>query len=308
MKNYLITLLGPTAIGKTRLAIALAQHFKCEIISCDSRQFYKEMTIGTAVPTEEEQRQAPHYFLQHRSIFKPYSVGDFERETIDLLNVIYSKKNIAIMVGGSGLYADAVLFGLDDFPQVPEQIRQRLKNLYQNQGILPLQKMLKDLDSEQYEKMDTQNPQRLIRVLEVCLASGKKYSSFLNKKQIQRNFTPIQIALTAEREQVYHRINQRVELMLEAGLLREVQELFPYRTLNALNTVGYKEFFDFLEGKSSLQTAIENVKTHTRRFAKRQYTWLNKYPNLQWFGYQAPHQNIIEYINAKILENNLKEK
>ena len=282
-KKTLLTIVGPTAIGKTSLAIDLALHFGTEIISCDSRQFFKEMSIGTAVPSAKELVQAKHHFIQHKSIFEPYSVGDFERNAITLLTELFQRNDVVIMVGGSGLYADAVLYGLDDFPEVSTEVKNELNTHYQVQGIAYLQTKLKDLDPIQYERMDIQNPQRMLRALEVCIASGKPYSSFLNKKKILRDFANVTIGITAEREVVYERINRRVELMLEEGLLIEAQRLFPYKELNALQTVGYRELFDFLEGKTSLDFAVEEIKKNTRRFAKRQYTWFHKNKDIHWF-------------------------
>ena len=282
-KKILLTVVGPTAIGKTSLAIDLALHFGTEIISCDSRQFFKEMSIGTAVPSSEELAQVKHHFIQHKSIFDTYSVGDFERDAITLLKELFKQHNVVIMVGGSGLYADTVVYGLDDFPEVSPEIRNELNELYQKQGITYLQTRLKDLDPIQYTQIDVQNPQRMMRALEVCIASGKPYSSFLNKKETLRDFTNITIGLTAEREVVYNRINERVELMLENGLLIEAQTLFPHKKLNALQTVGYRELFDFLEGKTSLDFAVEEIKKNTRRFAKRQYTWFHKNKDIHWF-------------------------
>ena len=282
-KKILLTVVGPTAIGKTSLAIDLALHFGTEIISCDSRQFFKEMSIGTAVPSSEELAQVKHHFIQHKSIFDTYSVGDFERDAITLLKELFKQHNVVIMVGGSGLYADTVVYGLDDFPEVSPEIRNELNELYQKQGITYLQTRLKDLDPIQYTQMDVQNPQRMMRALEVCIASGKPYSSFLNKKETLRDFTNVTIGLTAEREVVYNRINERVELMLENGLLIEAQTLFPHKKLNALQTVGYRELFNFFEGKTSLDFAIEEIKKNTRRFAKRQYTWFHKNKDINWF-------------------------
>ena len=282
-KKILLTVVGPTAIGKTSLAIDLALHFGTEIISCDSRQFFKEMSIGTAVPSSEELAQVKHHFIQHKSIFDTYSVGDFERDAITLLKELFKQHNVVIMVGGSGLYADTVVYGLDDFPEVSPEIRNELNELYQKQGITYLQTRLKDLDPIQYTQMDVQNPQRMMRALEVCIASGKPYSSFLNKKETLRDFTNITIGLTAEREVVYNRINERVELMLENGLLIEAQTLFPHKKLNALQTVGYRELFNFFEGKTSLDFAVEEIKKNTRRFAKRQYTWFHKNKDIHWF-------------------------
>jgi len=293
-KRLLLTVVGPTAIGKTRLAIALAQHFGTEIISCDSRQFFREMRIGTAVPTAEEQALIKHHFIQHKSIFEPYSVGDFERDTLTLLHNLFETHEEVVMVGGSGLYVKAVIDGLDDFPTVDEHIRETLNAAYQSEGIGVLQTQLKELDPQHYAKVDTQNPYRMIRALEVCIATGKPYSSFLQQKNVSRDFETLQIGLTADKEIVYQRINDRVEQMLAEGLLIETQQLLPYKQLNALQTVGYRELFDFWEGKHSLLFAIEEIKKNTRRFAKRQYTWFNRDERIQWFDYQTPIEEIIK--------------
>lgn len=298
--NFLINIVGPTAIGKTALAIKLAHHFGTEIISSDSRQFFKEMSIGTAVPSEEELSEAVHHFIQHKSIFESYSVGDFERDTIKFLENFYKKNSIIIMVGGSGLYSNAVLYGLDEFPDISQQIRENLNSEYKNKGIEFLQKKLQQLDPQHYENVDIYNPQRIIRALEVCIGTGKAYSSFLNKKKKDRFFSFIQIGLIAEREAMYNRINLRVEKMLENGLFREVQRLYKYKNLNALQTVGYREFFDFLDSKINFNQAIELTKMNTRRFAKRQLTWYNKQTDIQWFDYKTNLSEIVNYINSKL--------
>ena len=298
--NFLINIVGPTAIGKTALAIKLAHHFGTEIISSDSRQFFKEMSIGTAVPSEEELSEAVHHFIQHKSIFESYSVGDFERDTIKFLENFYKKNSIIIMVGGSGLYSNTVLYGLDEFPDISQQIREDLNSEYKNKGIEFLQKKLQQLDSQHYENVDIYNPQRIIRALEVCIGTGKAYSSFLNKKKKDRFFSFIQIGLIAEREAMYNRINLRVEKMLENGLFREVQRLYKYKNLNALQTVGYREFFDFLDSKINFNQAIELTKMNTRRFAKRQLTWYNKQTDIQWFDYKTNLSEIVNYINSKL--------
>lgn len=298
--NFLINIVGPTAIGKTALAIKLAHHFGTEIISSDSRQFFKEMSIGTAVPSEEELSEAVHHFIQHKSIFESYSVGDFERDTIKFLESFYKKNSIIIMVGGSGLYSNAVLYGLDEFPDISQQIREDLNSEYKDKGIEFLQKKLQQLDPQHYENVDIYNPQRIIRALEVCIGTGKAYSSFLNKKKKDRFFSFIQIGLIAEREAMYNRINLRVEKMLEDGLFREVQSLYKYKNLNALQTVGYREFFDFLDSKINFNQAIELTKMNTRRFAKRQLTWYNKQTDIQWFDYKTNLPEIVNYINSKL--------
>lgn len=298
--KYVVSITGPTAIGKTALAIEVAKYFNTEIISADSRQFFKEMYIGTAVPSVEELQQVQHHFIQHKSIFDTYSVGDFQRDADDLLSQLFEKTNLIVMVGGSGLYIDAVLNGLDDFPKIPIEIRNSLNQEYQKQGISVLQEQLKKLDPVQYHRMDINNPQRVIRALEVCLTSNAPYSSFLNQKKTKKNFETIEIALTAERNIVYDRINKRVDAMLETGLLQEAQQLYPYKELNALQTVGYRELFAFLDQKNNLSTAIENIKMNTRRFAKRQFTWFQKNKNTQWFDYQKDVSEIITYILKSI--------
>ena len=292
-RKTLLTIVGPTAIGKTRMAIALASYFGTEIISCDSRQFFKELRIGTAVPSAEELAQVPHHFIQHKSIFESYSVGDFERDAIALLDKLFKKHDVVVMVGGSGLYAKAIIDGLDDFPEVDEVIRQELNEAYAQKGIGYLQELLKTLDEVQYNQMDVQNPQRLIRALEVCRASGKPYSSFLQRKEKQRDFTSVQIGLTADRTEVYERINKRVDMMLEEGLLIEAQDMMPYKHLNALQTVGYKELFSFFEGECSFEAAIEAIKMNTRRFAKRQFTWFQKDKRIKWFDYRSSLEEVV---------------
>ena len=300
--NYLITIIGPTAIGKTALSIALAQHFGCDIISCDSRQFFKEMKIGTAVPSDEELAAAPHHFIQNKSIFESYSVGDFEQEALAKLEELFQKNNIQIMVGGSGLYVDAVLKGFDDFPDIDDSIRDEINAKFDDLGIEYLQQQLQELDSKYYNKLSVenpqtlQNPQRMKRFVEVCLGTGKPYSSFIGKRKNVRNFTPIVIGLEADRDVMYDRINQRVDIMLNEGLLAEAQSLFPNKHLNALQTVGYRELFDYFDGKTTLDLATEQIKMNTRRFAKRQITWFKRTENVSWFDYLTDRKEIIQVI------------
>jgi len=309
-KNYLITIIGPTAIGKTSLSITLAQHFNCDIISCDSRQFFKEMKIGTAVPSDEELALATHHFIQNKSIFDNYSVGDFEKEAIAKLDELFLKNNVQIMVGGSGLYVDAVLKGFDDFPDIDEKVRETINADFEQFGIDYLHQKLKELDNDYFQKLSTenpqtlQNPQRMKRFVEVCLGTGKPYSSFIGQKKNKRNFTPIIIGLEAEREIMYNRINQRVDIMMNEGLLKEAENLFPNKNLNALQTVGYRELFDFLEGKTSLEFAIEQIKMNTRRFAKRQITWFKRTENAVWFDYLTDRKEIID--NLQLIIDNSK--
>ena len=300
MSNYLINILGPTAIGKTSLSIKLARHFDTEIISADSRQFFKEMKIGTAVPEKEELEAVPHHFIQHISIEDQYSVGDFERDAIKKLDEIFKKKSIAVMVGGSGLYIKAVTEGLDEFPKVDPEIRKNLNNHLEEDGIDWLQKKLFVLDPEYYKTADVQNPHRLIRALEICIETGKPFSSFLNQEKPGRNFKKINIGLTAERETIYERINKRVDIMIEDGLVEEAKTLYARKDLNALNTVGYKELFDHFDGKTDLETAISEIKKNTRRFAKRQLTWFRKDPAIKWFEFDENPEKIFEYIKSKI--------
>lgn len=307
--NYLITIIGPTAIGKTALSLALAQHFNCEIISCDSRQFFKEMHIGTAVPEPSELKLAPHHFIQHISIFEKYNVGDFERDAIEKLNSLFNKKNIQIMVGGSGLYVDAVLKGLDDFPNTDTKVRESIARKYDELGLPYLQQQLKELDPEYFQKIQLsnpqtlENPQRMKRFVEVCLATQKPYSSFLSIKKNNRNFTSIIIGLQAERNVMYERINQRVTVMMDKGLLAEARQLYPNQHLNALQTVGYRELFEYFNNTISLETAVEEIKKNTRRFAKRQMTWFKRTENALWFDYNTPTPTILSEINSIIKQH-----
>lgn len=306
MKNYLITIIGPTAIGKTALSIKLAQHFGCDIISCDSRQFFKEMTIGTAVPNQGELASATHHFIQNKSIFESYSVGDFEVEALAKLDHLFQKKSVQIMVGGSGLYVDAVLKGFDEFPDINNSVREEINKKYDELGIDFLQETLKELDPIYYSKIETENPQTLVnpqrmkRFVEVCMGSGKPYSSFIGKHKNERNFTPIIIGLEANRELMYERINKRVDIMMNEGLLKEAENLFPNKELNALQTVGYRELFDYFDEKTTLEFAIDQIKMNTRRFAKRQMTWFKRTENATWFDYLTPVEEIISEINKKM--------
>ena len=300
MTKFLISIVGPTAIGKTALSIKLAKHFNAEIISADSRQFYKEMKIGTAVPSPEELNAAPHHFIQHKSIEDYYSVGDFEREAISKLKTLHQDKDVVIMVGGSGLYVKAVTKGLDYFPEVDANIRIGLNLQFEEKGLNHLQEQLKTLDIEAYKTIAIDNPKRVIRALEICIACDRPYSSFLTNSEKNRDFKTISIGLNAERSNIYDRINQRVELMLENGLLDEVKALLPYKHLNALNTVGYKELFAYFEGNSTLEFAISEIKKNTRRFAKRQLTWFRKDESIEWFDYEANLEEIIKFVNDQI--------
>ncbi|CAL2082463.1 tRNA dimethylallyltransferase [Tenacibaculum dicentrarchi] len=300
MKNTLITIVGATAIGKTALSIKLAQHFNCSIVSCDSRQFFKEMSIGTAVPSSEELEAAPHHFIQNRSIFDNYSVGQFEKDALTKLDELFTENPVQIMVGGSGLYVDAVLKGLDYFPEVNASIREKLTKELEENGIEKLQEQLKELDIETYNTITIDNPHRVMRALEVCIGSGKTYSSFKNKPKAPRNFKVIKIGLTADRQIMYDRINKRVDIMLENGLLEEAKKMQPHKNLTALKTVGYRELFEYFQGDFTKEFAIEEIKKNTRRFAKRQGTWFRRDTQINWFDFQDDIQKIITCLEDKI--------
>jgi tRNA dimethylallyltransferase len=295
----LIVIAGPTAIGKTALAIALAQHFSTEIISADSRQFFKEMSIGTAKPHRDELRAAKHHFIDSHSITTFFSTGDFEKEALQVLAELFTIHDIVIMAGGSGLYLDAVTKGLDELPDTDMSVRNELNLLFEKEGLEPIKTRLAEVDPEYFAKADQSNPQRLIRGLEFFLSTGKKVSSFLTNSKKERPFDMIKIGLNTDRESLYQRINHRVDVMMQDGLLDEVKKLQPYKELNALKTVGYAELFDYLDGILSYDQAIDKIKQNTRRFAKRQLTWFRRDPEIQWF---EPAQNaaVIKYLETKI--------
>lgn len=300
--NYnktLIVILGPTAIGKTALSIKLARHFNTEIISSDSRQLFKEMKIGTAVPSTEELNSVKHHFIGNLSISDYYNVSKFEKEALHKLDDIFLKNNLAIMVGGSGLYIDAVCKGIDDLPDPDKKLRHEINEIFKSSGIEALQKKLKELDPEYYLIVDLKNPKRLMRAIEVCLQTGKTYTSLRKNKTGKRDFNIIKIGLNCEREKLFDRINLRVDKMINEGLLDEVKELYKHKNLNSLNTVGYKEIFDFLDNKTSFEQAIENIKTNTRRYAKRQLTWFKRDEVIKWF-HPTEKNEIILYLSEKI--------
>ena len=300
MEKTLLSVVGPTAIGKTKLAIALARYYDTEIISADSRQFYKEMEIGTATPDRKELSLVKHHFIQYKSIFESYSVGDFERDALQLLEKLFKEKDMVIMVGGSGLYIDAVIRGLDDFPKIDSNIRKQLNERLHRQGIGKLQEELKKMDPSYYKKVDINNPHRLVRALEVCIGTGKPYSSFLYSEKKNRPFRTISIGLEAERALVYERINNRVDKMIEQGLIDEAKSLAKHQELNALQTVGYKELFKFFNGAWSLDFAISEIKKNTRRFAKRQMTWFKKNKDILWFPYDTNMKKVLSELNRKL--------
>lgn len=280
--KHLVVIVGPTAIGKTSLSIELAQQFQTEIVSADSRQFFKEMAIGTAKPDQTEMAGIAHHFVDFLPVSEWYTAGKFETDALAVIERLHESHNTVILVGGSGLYVDAICKGIDEIPS-DLTIREQLIVAYKTKGLEPLQLELKAKDPEHYNRMDLQNPQRLIRALEVCRATGLPYSRFRKTTPKKRPFQIHKIGLTAAREVIYKRINLRVDLMLEAGLLKEVESLLPYRNLNALNTVGYKEFFPYFDGDADLESCVDQLKQNTRRFAKRQLTWFRKDQNTVWF-------------------------
>jgi tRNA dimethylallyltransferase len=295
----LIVIGGATATGKTDLAIRLAQHFETEIVSADSRQFYQEISIGVAKPSEAELAAVKHHFINSLSVTKAYSVGDFEKQALAVLDSVFKTKNVAVMVGGSGLFINAVCQGLDTFPEVPETVRQSVEIDYQKSGIGALQEELKKCDPAYFATVDVQNPARLVRAIAVFRASGKPFSGFLKRTKNSRSFHPIYVLLDLPRAELYDRINLRIEKMMETGLLDEVKKMLPFRENQALQTVGYAELFDHLDGKYSLETAVEKIKQHTRNYAKRQVTWFKKHGD--WTSF-SPDQKveIVNWIETQI--------
>ncbi len=293
----LIVIVGPTAVGKTAMSIAIAKVFDCPVVSADSRQFFKEMSIGTAKPTAAEIQGVPHYFINSHSITDDFNVGKYETEAIALLEKLFQTNEKVILVGGSGLYIDAICKGFDELPEADEEIRNKINLLLKTDGIEGLQKLLKELDINYYNKVDLQNPQRLSRALEVCLTTGKPYSELRKGKVKKRNFNIIKVGINTSRELLYDRINKRVDEMMKDGLLNEVKLLQDHKHLNALQTVGYKELFDHLENNLDLNSAIELIKQNTRRFAKRQLTWFKRDEGIKWFE-SNQSEEILMYINS----------
>jgi tRNA dimethylallyltransferase len=282
LKKTLVVIAGPTAVGKTAVAIQLAQHYKTVILSADSRQFFREMSIGTAKPRKDELSAVQHYFINSQSIQKTFNVGDFEKQALALLDELFKEHDVVVMAGGSGLYIKAVCEGFDELPVANPGIRHRLNQDYTELGIMHLQKRLKEVDPEYYEQVDIHNPQRIIRALEVFETTGKPISFYRKSTQNERPFNILKIGLNLPRDVLYRQINHRVNKMVEQGLVAEVQSLLAYRHLNALNTVGYSEIFDHFDGKITLEAAIELIKQNTRHFAKRQLTWFRKDKDFHW--------------------------
>ncbi|MEI7597449.1 MAG: tRNA (adenosine(37)-N6)-dimethylallyltransferase MiaA [Bacteroidota bacterium] len=297
--NFLVSIVGPTAVGKTDLSINIAKQLNTEIVSADSRQFYKELEIGTAPPTPEQLNIVKHHFIGHLSIEDTMDIYSYEKQCIELLNELFLLNKPIVFTGGSGLYIDAVLNGLDELPDASPEVREELFNTHKNEGIEALRLMLNKLDPDFYKEVDLANPNRMIRALEVCITTGKPFSSFRNHEKKTRNFTSIKIGLNRDREELYNRINLRVDLMIEAGLIDEAKKFYPKRHLNSLKTVGYRELFDFFDNNCSLDFAIEKIKINSRRYAKRQLTWFNRDKEIKWF-HPDEEATIIEYINSVV--------
>ncbi len=297
--NTLIVISGPTAVGKTDLCITLAQKLHTDIISADSRQIYREMKIGTARPDEQTLNKAKHYFIGTKSIHDYYTAGMFELEVLDMLRQHFKEKETMIMTGGSGLYINAVCNGIDALPKADPEIRNKLVKQYEEEGIEGIRDQLKLLDPESYHNMDIKNPKRILKALEVTLTTGKPYSSFLTRQKKSRSFHILKIGLRRDRNELYERINKRVDQMIEQGLIEEARELYPYKHLNPLNTVGYKELFDYFDGIISLEEAIRRIKRNTRRYAKRQLTWFARDKEMEWFHPEEKNK-ILNYIRSRL--------
>lgn len=302
MKNLtdkiLLVVAGPTAVGKTDTSIALAQYFDTEIISADSRQFFKEMKIGTAVPEPKQLAAVKHHFIQHLSIQDYYNSYDYEQDVLELATEIFAKKDIIVLTGGSMLYIDAVCKGIDEIPTITKAVRESVERQYEQKGLVFMQNVLKELDRTFYESIDLQNPKRVLHAIEVCLQAGQPYSALRKNTPQKRPFHILKIGIHRERENLYERINKRVDLMLEAGLEQEARELFPYRGLNALKTVGYKELFAYFDGDYDRMEAIRLIKRNTRHYAKRQLSWFRKDEDMKWFSPDKV-DDIIAYVEQK---------
>jgi tRNA dimethylallyltransferase len=298
MKNFLIVILGPTGVGKSEISIEIASHFNTEIISADSRQFYTEMKIGTAVPSEDQLKKIRHHFIRFLSVKDYFSASLFERAVMELLTSLLKENNIAVMTGGSGMYIDAVCNGIDDIPDIDPRARDKYNEKFKREGIESLREDLKLLDPDYYARVDLRNHKRIIRALEIYDTTGRRYSEFLTNKRAERDFNILKIGIKREREYLYERINSRVEEMIKNGLEDEARRLFDLRNLNPLKSVGYREFFDFFEGKVSKEKAIELIKRNSRRYAKRQMTWWSRDKEIVWFSPDKV-QDIIFYIENK---------
>lgn len=301
LKKTLLVVLGPTAVGKTELCIRLAQHLDTEIVSADSRQFYREMAIGTAKPTPEELAEAPHHFIGSHSITENYNVGDYEKDALACLREIFTRKDFAILTGGSGLYLQVVTDGMDEMPEVKPEIREELMQQVESEGLESLLPQLEQLDPTYFAQVDKANPHRVVRALEVCLSTDKPYSSFRKQTKAVRPFDILKIGLERDREELYERINERMDLMLEQGLVEEVKGLYAYKNHQALQTVGYKEIFDFMDGQYDWDEAVRLLKRNTRRYAKRQMTWFRRDDEIHWFS-PKELEEIMMWIEEKVTQ------
>lgn len=297
MAKTLIVVIGPTGVGKTSLCLSLAEHFNTPIINADSRQMFREIPIGTAAPTKSEQQIIKHYFVGNLSINDYYSASKYENDVISLLETLFNDKSKIVMSGGSMMYVDAVCNGIDDIPTVKPQIRELLKQRYENEGLEPISSELEQLDPEYYALVDKKNPKRVIHALEICLSTGKTYSSFRSNTIKERPFNIIKIGLIREREELYSRIDQRVDKMIGSGLIDEAKNVYPYKHLNALNTVGYKEIFEYFDGNMALDEAISKIKFNTHKYCRKQLTWFKRDENIRWF-HPDNIEEIINYINT----------
>ena len=305
MSKFLITIVGPTAIGKTSLAIKLARNYKTEIISADSRQFYKELNIGTAKPSNDELLSIKHHLINNISVNDKYDISQFESDARKIIDKLFKTKDYVILVGGSGLYIDTILYGIDKIPDVEESLRKELNMEFQNNGLKNLLAQLKKIDPITYKNIDLNNHRRIIRALEVSISSKKPYSSFLTDSVKESNYNEIIIGLNCDRDKLHSLINKRVDKMIQCGLIEEVKKLVKFKNLNALNTIGYKEIFDYLDNKISLEQSIEKIKTNSRRYAKRQLTYFNSNKTINWFDSQYEITNIIKLIESKRINQQL---
>ena len=305
MSKFLITIVGPTAIGKTSLAIKLARNYKTEIISADSRQFYKELNIGTAKPSNDELLSIKHHLINNISVNDKYDISQFESDARKIIDKLFKTKDYVILVGGSGLYIDTILYGIDKIPNVKESLRKELNMEFQNNGLKNLLAQLKKIDPNSYKNIDLNNHRRIIRALEVSISSEKPYSSFLTDSVKESNYNEIIIGLNCNRDKLHSLINKRVDKMIQCGLIEEVKKLVKFKNLNALNTIGYKEIFDYLDNKISLEQSIEKIKTNSRRYAKRQLTYFNSNKTINWFDSQYEITNIIKLIESKRITQQL---
>ena len=296
----LISIVGTTGIGKTKLAIEIAKHFDTEIISCDSRQFFREMKIGTATPSPEELAEVPHHFIGNLSVENYYSIGQFEKDALKKIEELFEKKEVVVLVGGSMMYEKAILEGLNDLPEANAENQQKLENILEKEGIENLQKILQDLDAEYFKIVDTENPRRLFRAIDIIWQTGKTYTENIQDQVKKRNFEVIRIGISAPREIIYDRINKRVDLMVENGLLDEVKSLIPFRNNLALQTVGYAELFKYFEGEWTLDFALEEIKKNSRRFAKRQLTWYRKEENINWVNFENAKEETLSLLKSLI--------